>query len=587
MKNPTFQLYSLFNLKIGQGSPKFVFILFILYVLCIELAIMLFFEYLDYGNLLVNASIDGIILISLIIPFLYLIIYKPTLNYIKEYKIMASKIAESEEKFKNAFEYSAIGMALNSLEGNWLKVNSQVLDIVGYSEEELLSMTFQDITHPDDLTTDLNFITQLLAGEIETYSLEKRYLHKQGNAVWILLAVSLVRDEAGTPLYFISQIKDITKRKIAEEELHKSQQQYRDLVDSTDGIVWEADAQTFNFTYVSKQAERLLGYSAKEWKEAGFWANHLYNEDKDDAINYCISQTKQKLSHDFEYRFVSKDGRIVWLRDIVNIVIEDEEPRWIRGVMIDITSNKETEEKIKFQNEELQKLNAEKDKFFSIIAHDLRGPISSFLGLTELLEEKQSSLKPEMQQKMVVSMKNSANSLFTLLENLLEWAKSAQGLIPFVSKNLELYTLINESVTHMQETANKKGIELFLNIPNEIVVFADRNMTKTIIRNLISNALKYTPKGGAITLSAKNTEDNKVEIAIKDTGIGMNQTLLDNLFKIDVQSNRKGTENEPSSGLGLMLCKDFVEKNGGKIWVESEENKGSVFYFTLPYQRLK
>jgi signal transduction histidine kinase len=139
----------------------------------------------------------------------------------------------------------------------------------------------------------------------------------------------------------------------------------------------------------------------------------------------------------------------------------------------------------------------------------------------------------------------------------------------------------------MKEVALKKGVEMNINISNDIVVYADINMAKTITRNLISNALKFTPNGGKISISAKNTENNSVEIAVKDTGIGMNQTLLDNLFRIDVQSNRKGTENEPSSGLGLLLCKDFVEKNGGEIWVESEENKGSVFYFTIPKKQLK
>ena len=135
----------------------------------------------------------------------------------------------------------------------------------------------------------------------------------------------------------------------------------------------------------------------------------------------------------------------------------------------------------------------------------------------------------------------------------------------------------------MLESAKSKGIEIACNVPVEIEVFADNHILQTVIRNLVSNAVKFTPKGGKISVSAEATSDKGVQISIKDTGIGMSPKMVDNLFRLDVQTNRKGTEGEPSTGLGLMLCKEFVEKHGGKIWVESEEGNGSTFYFTLPY----
>jgi PAS domain S-box-containing protein len=134
-------------------------------------------------------------------------------------KLVEIALRESEERFQNAFKYSLIGMALVSLDGNWLKVNPRICSILGYSEDELFGLTFQELTHPDDLANDLNYVRQILAGEIETYTLEKRYIHKQGNIIWALLAVALVRDGAGVPLYFIAQLEDISKRRRAEEQL--------------------------------------------------------------------------------------------------------------------------------------------------------------------------------------------------------------------------------------------------------------------------------------------------------------------------------------------------------------------------------
>ena len=234
------------------------------------------------------------------------------------------------------------------------------------------------------------------------------------------------------------------------------------------------------------------------------------------------------------------------------------------------------------QKKELEQLIAIRDKFFSIIAHDLRGPFSSFLGVTQLLEEVLPDLSRDEIQSFATSMRSSATSLFRLLENLLQWARIQQGLMPFEQKTMLLKPIVEESISTILEHARNKGVEIVYNINHEEEVFADRNMLLTIIRNLVSNAIKFTFKGGNIDISSKILDNKSVEISIKDTGIGMNQTLVDNIFRLDVKTNREGTDGESSTGLGLILCKEFVEKNGGRIWAESEEGKGSVFYFTIP-----
>jgi len=254
----------------------------------------------------------------------------------------------------------------------------------------------------------------------------------------------------------------------------------------------------------------------------------------------------------------------------------------LAGYTIDITERKRAVEELKIKNEEYSRLLAEKDKFFSIIAHDLRSPFSSFLGLTQIMAEKLPNLTMDEIQKFAVTMRNSATNLFRLLENLLQWSKMQQGLIPFKPEVVPLRSNLEESIAMVRESAKIKEIEIAYNIPVNIAIFADRNIFQTVVRNLVSNAVKFTPRGGKISLSAKATGDKTVEITVKDTGIGMSPEMIDGLFQLETQTNRNGTEGELSTGLGLVLCKEFMERHGGKIWVESEEGKGSVFYFTLP-----
>jgi len=251
--------------------------------------------------------------------------------------------------------------------------------------------------------------------------------------------------------------------------------------------------------------------------------------------------------------------------------------------MIDALRDKKLmENQIKSQFEQLQKLNAEKDKFFSIIAHDLRSPLSGLMQLTEMMTEESVPFTPDQKKDMTLALSRSARNIFNLLENLLEWSRMQQGLIPFKPQLVTLLTIVDESLSIVIDSAKNKEIDIAKHFQEDLVVFADRKMLQTIIRNLVSNAVKFTPKGGKINITAKATKEDGVQISIIDSGIGMNLTLIDNLFRLDVQTNRKGTDGEASTGLGLLLCKEFVEKHGGKFWAESEEGKGSTFNFTLP-----
>ncbi|NWJ50205.1 MAG: hybrid sensor histidine kinase/response regulator [Bacteroidetes bacterium] len=234
------------------------------------------------------------------------------------------------------------------------------------------------------------------------------------------------------------------------------------------------------------------------------------------------------------------------------------------------------------QSEELQELNATKDKFFSIIAHDLRGPLSGLIGLAELMTDETQQFEPDEKKDLMYDLRNSARNIYNLLENLLEWSQMQRQQISFTPRILSLYEIVPDVLKIVTELARKKAIEIIVDIPSDEKVFADTNMLQTIIRNLLTNAIKFTPQNGQITISTSHIEDKSVLFMVKDSGIGMNIEMIENLFKLDAKNSRVGLDGEMGTGLGLLLSKEFVEKNGGKLWVESKEGNGSAFYFTIP-----
>ncbi len=237
--------------------------------------------------------------------------------------------------------------------------------------------------------------------------------------------------------------------------------------------------------------------------------------------------------------------------------------------------------KVKNQNTELQNLNATKDKFFSILGHDLKGPLNSLSSFSNLLINYTDSLSKEEIQQLATDLDKSIKNLYALLENLLEWSRSQTGNIAFTPETFDLTALLEENKTLLQTQAENKKITLINNYAESLPVNTHKHSINTVIRNLISNSIKFTPEGGTITLDIKK-ENGLVIVSIADTGVGMSQEVMDKLFRIDAKHSTKGTANEKGTGLGLILCREFVEKNGGNIWVKSIEEKGSVFSFSIP-----
>ena len=379
----------------------------------------------------------------------------------------------------------------------------------------------------------------------------------------------------------------LLRAQIAEREkitamLQKSEKKYRLLVDNCNDVIYTIDFEG-RITFISPVWTSLLGYDVN-LSVGKYYYEFIHPDDIQTFKNFLKKLNDSNHSvQNVEFRIKHHDGYWCWYLT-GGLPIKDEKGHvtGFYGTLKDIGEKKKNEDFIKSINEKLINQNTVKDRFFSIIAHDLRSPLSCILGLSKMISEDISDFTTEQIQEIASDIHITADNLYHLLENLLEWAKVQQNLISVDLKPVNVLSIVQENVKLFTDTLKNKNLGISIDISKEVQVYADINIMKTIVRNLISNAIKFTPKGGNIEILTKMTKENEVEIFIKDSGIGMGPEILKNLFCLGVSTCRKGTENESSTGFGLLLCKEFVEKLGGKINVESECGKGSNFHFSLP-----
>jgi PAS domain S-box-containing protein len=489
--------------------------------------------------------------------------------------LQAQNVAETaNDKYVRLYDFAPSGYFTLSKKGGIIELNLSGAKMLGKDRQHLKSSLF-------------GFFVSEETKPIFSLFLEKAFQSSAKESCEIV-----TDSEGGLPLHVlltgvVSNNKehclvtavDITERKQAEETVRESKENYRTLIENMgEGVGFLNIEETFVFA--NPAAEKIFGVD--KGKLTGLGLNDFLHGKNIGIVNNEIRIRKQGKNSTYEIEIISKDGSKKDIMVTATPSFRDEKFIGTFGIFRDITDRKQAEEKIKHKNEQLIQANAEKDKFFSIISHDLRGPFNGFLGLSKLLAEDLQRFTPEDIKKIAGSMRDSATNLFSLLENLLEWSRLQRGITSFKPESFLLMPMIDDIMHTVMDSANKKEIEISYEIQADLEVFADEYMLASTIRNLASNAVKFTLKGGKVTIAAKSVPGHSVEISIRDTGIGMNHEMVHDLFRLDVQTNRRGTENEPSSGLGLLLCKDFVEKHGGKLWVESEEGKGSVFYFTIP-----
>jgi len=485
-------------------------------------------------------------------------------------------LQESEEKFRILFEQAAVSVAqVDTNTGMFVRVNKKYTKMIGYSVDEMLKLNFQSISYPDDLQEDLDNMELLKKGEISEFSLEKRLIHKTGKLIWVSLSVSAMWKKGDAPDYHIAVVKDITKQKLNELQLKKlsvavEQCPVTIAITDTNGII----------EYVNPAFSNITGYG---FKEAIGLNPRILNAGKTPTEIFQNMWQTISSGKTWNGEFINKkkNGELYYEEAVISPVF-DEKNQIINYIAIknDISQKKLHEEQIKNKNEQLTELNATKDKFFSIIAHDLKNPFNSILGFSELLVINLHKYNQDKILQFAKTINKSATNAFELLENLLEWASSQTGKIKFKPELIVIENLFIEIIKTVESNCIAKNITIDYEINECISIVADKNMLNTILRNLITNAIKYTNKNGLIKISAEYSNGN-VLISVKDNGIGMDNNIVEKLFRINEKISTPGTENEHGTGLGLILCKEFVEKHDGKIWVESEIGNGSTFHFTL------
>ena len=369
--------------------------------------------------------------------------------------------------------------------------------------------------------------------------------------------------------------EDVGRVKDHFEAIYKTSPDAILITDMEQGVIESANEKFFDLT--GFKTEEVIGKSTIEI--------HIWNS-QEERNRYIHLIGEQGRYFNFESTFIHKGGKNLTGLFSGSIIQLNDKPHLIT-IIHDITERKERELEILMQNRQLQTLNAEKDKLFSIIAHDLKSPFSSFLGLTEIMADEIPNLPISEVIQLAARMRDSARNLYELLENLLEWSLVKQGVTNYHPMLLALLPEIKESLLTYLEPSRKKKSTLEIKVADTQMVYADQNMLRSLIRNLLSNAIKFTPENGSVSIAAESLLDGSCLISVRDSGIGINKSMQQLLFQMNSNNSRKGTNGEMSCGLGLLLCKEFIDMHQGEIWTDSEEDRGSTFFIKFPSKQIK
>jgi len=489
-------------------------------------------------------------------------------------------------------------------------------DMIGKSDHDLYPGELADKFYRDE--------QEIMASGRPMINFEEKSIDEKGDEIYQSSTKIPLQDKNGKVIGLAGIGRDITHliraeeklverseelehvNKLLEEKKEEVQQQAEELlaqteslihanlelekltiaVSETDNVVIILDAEG-NFEWVNKSFTRIYGMTLEQWtKEKG--RNILtgsYNPHINDIFHKCRDSGKT-VSYQSEAQ--NKDGETIWTQSTLTPLL-DPDDNILRFVSIDsdITALKRAQELINEQSKELEsqrdqleKANITKDKFFSIIAHDLKNPFHSILGFTDMLTKNFTEIEDDKKLEYLGMVHESAQYAHDLLENLLNWSRAQSGTIKYIPDSFDLHSMVEEIQHIMYANLGKKKLNFQNRISKGSLVYADRNMIHTVLRNLISNAIKYTPNEGNIMVEAKTAGD-KLEISVKDTGMGIPETHQKKLLNLDEFHTTAGTAGEQGTGLGLIICNDFIKKHGGNLKVDSNPGKGSTFQFDL------
>lgn len=489
-------------------------------------------------------------------------------------KLTENALRESEERYHSLFDNTTIGFYRTTPDGKILMANPTIIRLLGYNSFEQLANRNLNIEGFEPNYSREDFKQRLeVEGEIKGF--ESAWTRTDGSTVFIRESAKVVLDKHQNISYYEGTIEDITEQKLTENQLIEAGNHWQTTFDTVkDGICLLNNQQ--QIVRCNKAMTELFPNCNKSMLGKPCWEGvHGIL----DPLHDCpIIKMKQSLKR--ESIEIKVDER--WF-DITIDPIFDNNNKYIGAVHIarNITERKLAEESLIQLNEKLKALNVTKDRLFTIIAHDLKSPFNSILGLSELLINNLHSYNIEKSVEFVSQINNSAKNTLSLIDNLLAWANSQMGQITYQPENILLLPVVQEVIELLSPTAKIKNIAILYFESELLEAYADKNLLQVVIRNLISNAIKFSKLGGRINVYSVS-ENEQIIITISDNGIGISDKNLANLFHSSGTFTTNGTAHEKGSGLGLFLCKEFVEKQGGKIWVESEVGIGSEFKFTLP-----
>ena len=527
---------------------------------------------------------------------------------ISDRKRAQEALRESEERFHLAFENAVIGMALVSLDGHWLQVNRSLCEMLGYSEQELLATTFQAVTHPDDLEIGAVCLQQMMSGEIDSCQIEKRYLHKLGHPVWVMLSSSMIRDGRDQPLYCVTQIEDISEAKQLEADRKQALEELRNLSKALESAV-EGIAQLDiqgHYTKVNPAYASMLGYQPEEligrkWQQT---------VDPDDLETMETAYQRMLIDGkaEAEARAVRKDGT-VFDKQTVIVKVYDQQQQFIGSYCFvkDISDRREIERL--------------KDEFISVVSHELRTPLTSISAALDLLAEGVLQNQPEEAQHMLNIAANNSDRLVRLINDILDIERIESGKIVMTKQACDAAELMNQSVEAIQEIAERAGVTLSVS-PVSVRLWADPDRIIQVLTNLLSNAIKFSPQGSTVWLSAElikgqesgvreqesgvreqesgvrsqgsgissqesetihpSSPCDTILLKVRDQGRGIPSDKLESIFERFQQVDASDSRQKGGTGLGLAICRSILQQHEGQIWAQSTLGEGSMFCFTLP-----
>lgn len=468
-----------------------------------------------------------------------------------------------------------------------IRVNDAFVRMFGYNRnEDLLGKTFIELVADQDVKRISEYIHLIRRKVDAPERFEFLGKHEDGSNKYFSTTAS--EFEIDGTSYVVFTVRDISEKRRAQQVLRESEEKHRSLIENLDDFFYTYILlkNKFKPTLFTEGIKKITGYSQSDFLSDPRLMFKIILPDDIHQVKLKLKeilQSKTKNSAEFEFRILNKFGNIVWVRNKINL-IRDENGKVIRlyGIVNDITSRKKVEDELRKSKEDLLKLNETKDKFLSIVSHDLRTPFSSILGFTEMIlsDEKLSDYE---RSQYVRFIQESSHSMLSLVNSLLDWNRLQSGRVTFEPEKISASKIINRSITSLSGAALRKSITIKSAVKDDIEIFVDPGLIGQVFNNLISNAIKFTNPNGNINISSFALPSLRfLEFTVEDNGTGIRQEDLKKLFTIDSKFITDGTSGEKGSGMGLSIVHEIIQKHGGTIRVESEVGKGSKFIFTLP-----